>query len=128
LPYSGRAPIRLQVDEDGGWLDESGEPIPLLDGCTDVDISITPFTNTLAIRRLGLKPGQTCEILAAYFAIPEMDVRPAWQRYTCLEISPDGGAYRYEDKGQPQGFSANLPVDADGLVLDYPDLFRRVWS
>ena len=24
------------------------------------------------------------------------------------------------------GFSAELPVDEDGLVLDYPDLFRRV--
>jgi hypothetical protein len=24
------------------------------------------------------------------------------------------------------GFTADLPVDADGLVLDYPGLFKRV--
>ena len=24
------------------------------------------------------------------------------------------------------GFRADLPVDEDGIVLDYPDLFRRV--
>jgi uncharacterized protein len=25
------------------------------------------------------------------------------------------------------GFTADLQVDADGLVLDYPGLFRRAW-
>jgi len=40
------------------------------------------------------------------------------QRYTCLER----GLYRFE-AGR---FEAELPVDADGLVLDYPGLFRRI--
>jgi len=26
------------------------------------------------------------------------------------------------------GFSAELPVDQDGLIMDYPGLFRRVFS
>ncbi|HMD90209.1 MAG TPA: putative glycolipid-binding domain-containing protein [Anaerolineaceae bacterium] len=128
LPESGRVPIRVQADGNGGWLDESGEPIPLLDGCTDMDISITPFTNTLPIRRLELKPGETGEIRAAYFAIPEMEVRPVQQRYTCLEISAIGGIYRYEEVGQTERLTADLQVDADKLVLDYTGLFRRVWS
>jgi uncharacterized protein len=25
------------------------------------------------------------------------------------------------------GFTADLPVDLDGLILDYPGLFRRVF-
>jgi hypothetical protein len=33
--------------------------------------------------------------------------------------------YRYESL-DGSGFSAELAVDADGLVLDYPGLFRRV--
>jgi len=46
------------------------------------------------------------------------------QRYTCLERGDDGSLYRYEGLGT--GFVTNLPVDPDGLVLDYPDIFRRV--
>ena len=48
------------------------------------------------------------------------------QRYTCLERDADGGLYRYEDRGTFRGFTADLPVDADGLVLDYPGIFRRL--
>jgi uncharacterized protein len=128
LLESNFPPLRLQADGDGGWADESGDPIPLLDGCLDVDISITPFTNTLPIRRLELKPGESIEIVTAYIAVPEMQVQPSHQRYTCLECSSAGGIYRYEDQGLFQGFTADLPVDSDGLVLEYPELFRRIWS
>jgi uncharacterized protein len=48
------------------------------------------------------------------------------QRYGCLQARADGGLYRFE--ALPSGFTAELPVDADGLVLDYPGLFRRAWS
>jgi hypothetical protein len=33
--------------------------------------------------------------------------------------------YKYE--GLESGFTAELQTDRDGLVLDYPDLWRRVW-
>ena len=36
-------------------------------GCEYVDISETPFTNTLVIRRLGLTPGESADISVAYF-------------------------------------------------------------
>jgi len=123
---SSSADIRLHADGQGHWKLDTGGPLQLLDGCMDVDISITPFTNTLPIRRLGLKQGQASEILVAYIAVPELDVKPARQRYACLQASPEGGLYRY--KGLSTGFTANLPVDGDGLVLDYPKLCRRVWS
>ena len=35
---------------------------------------------------------------------------------------------RYRFEVLPRGFAAELLVDADGLVIDYPQLFRRVWS
>ena len=55
-----------------------------------------------------------------------MRVEPTRQRYTCLERGEYDGRYRYEDEGLFQGFTADLSVDADGLVLDYPGLFRRI--
>jgi hypothetical protein len=36
------------------------------------------------------------------------------------------GVVRYVDRGRFEGFTAELPFDADGLVLDYPGLARRV--
>jgi hypothetical protein len=49
---------------------------------------------------------------------------PEPQRYTCLEKSDRGGLYRFLSLDGE--FTADLPVDAGGLVLDYPGLFRRV--
>ena len=47
------------------------------------------------------------------------------QRYTCLERRPDVARYLYESI--ESGFRAELTVDADGLVMEYAGLFRRVW-
>jgi hypothetical protein len=123
--------LHLHTDSDGHWSNASGEPLPALDGCIDIDFAATPFTNTLPIRRLDLKPGESAEIAVVYIDAPSLEVTPFRQRYTCLESDADGGRYRFEAlpyAALPDGFSAELSVDADGLVLDYPPLFRRVWS
>jgi hypothetical protein len=117
--------LALARDEAGAWT-VNGASAPELDGCTDVDIQVTPFTNSLPIRRLGLDTGKSAGIRVAYVPVPELDVRPAEQRYTCLDaLGPAGGRYRYE--GLFRDFTAELPVDGDGLVLDYAETFRRVW-
>ena len=126
VPDSGRTVLELLADGEGHWKRGDGEPVPELDGCIDVDISATPFTNTLPIRRLGLKPGEFEELTVIYIRVPELLVGPERQRYGCLEAQTDGGLYRFE--ALPSGFTAELPVDAEGLVIDYPGLFRRAWS
>ncbi len=119
--------LHFFTDGLGNWTTESGEALPLLKGCLDVDISATPFTNTLPIRRLALQPGSSATISMAYFAIPQMQVKITQQRYTCLEANPAGGRYRFESLVDGVShFTAELPVDRNGLVLDYPGLFRRV--
>jgi uncharacterized protein len=120
--------IKLNADGEGHWTDGSGNPVLSLNGCLEVDISATPFTNTLAIRRTRLQPGESADLVAAFIAVPEMAVTPSRQRYTCLELRSDGGLYKYEDEGLFQGFTADLSVDADGLVVKYPELFKRVWA
>jgi len=125
-PLDGRDPLHLRSDGEGNWSDASGRTIPELEGCSDVDLSATPFTNTLPIRRLDLGEGETSEIVAVYVDVPNMRLDASGQRYTCLEHSAGGGLYRYEDRALFRGFTADLPVDADGLVLDYPGIFRRM--
>jgi uncharacterized protein len=125
-PDSAQPVIELLADGEGCWKTGGGEPIPELDGCIDVDISATPFTNTLPIRRLGLEPGESEELTVTYIRVPELLVGPERQHYNCLEAQTDSGLYRFE--ALPSGFTAELPVDADRLVIDYPGLFRRAWS
>jgi uncharacterized protein len=119
--------LHLLTDGEGFWTTESGETIPLLKGCLNVDISATPFTNTLPIRRLALQPSSSATLSMVYIAVPQMQVEVTQQRYTCLEVAPSGGRYRFESLTNGlSSFTAELPVDRDGLVLDYPELFRRV--
>lgn len=120
---SGRT-VHLFADGQGQWTDSEGIACTSLDGCIDLDISRTPFTNTLPIRRLSLSPGQSVDLTVAYFSVPDLSFRPVPQRYTCLSLTPDGGIYRYE--GLDTNFTADLPVDAEGLVIDYPGLWKRV--
>jgi hypothetical protein len=116
--------LLVRTDGAGHWYNASGQLHSELNGCLDVDITVTPFTNTLPIRRLDLAPGQSAELLVAYIAVPALEIRPVPQRYTCLERHQAGATYRYE--GLSSGFTRDLPVDKDGLVIDYPGIWRRL--
>jgi len=116
---SGRV-LELESNGQGSWT-EDGKPQPELQGCIDVDIQATPLTNTLPIRRLEWPAGTAADIRLCYIAVPDLAVSPRTQRYTALE---PGSLYRFESLDS--GFTAELPVDEDGFVLDYPGLFRRM--
>jgi hypothetical protein len=73
--------LELLADGEGHWKRRGGEPLPVLDGCIDVDISATPFINTLPIRRLGLEPGESADVDVAYVRVPELLVGPERQRH-----------------------------------------------
>ncbi|MGH7358672.1 MAG: putative glycolipid-binding domain-containing protein [Candidatus Rokuibacteriota bacterium] len=113
--------LELSSDGSGDWADGSGTPRPDLAGTVDVDISATPFTNTLPIRRLTPRAGESETIRVVYVRLPELTVTVERQRYTCLE---PGRRYRFESL--ESGFAREIEVDGDGLVVMYPDLFRRV--
>jgi uncharacterized protein len=116
------AGIVLESDGRGHWSDGVGGALPELDGCVDVDITVTPFTNTLPIRRLPWVAGQARDLLMVYVLVPEMTFQPARQRYTCLESGDAGSVFRYESGS----FRRDLRIDPDGLVVDYPGFWRRV--
>jgi hypothetical protein len=116
----------LTGDGTGRWTGAGGERLPALDGCLDLDLSSTAFTNTLPIRRLGMAPGRSEEIVVVYVAVPGLAVSVARQRYQCLAWAPGGGRFRFEEPAS--GFTAEISVDGDGLVVEYPSIARRVWS
>jgi hypothetical protein len=119
--------VHLFTDGEGSWTTESGEALPSFKGCLDVDISATPFTNTLPIRRLALQSGSSATLNMLYLEVPQLHLEVTEQRYTCLEASTSAGQYRFESLvNGVSWFTAELSVDGDGLVVDYPALFRRV--
>lgn len=112
--------VELQGDGQGNWRDGSGQALHALHGCRDIDIWPTPFTNSLPIRRLNLRVGQREAIRVLFIEAPRLALSAQPQAYTRL----DAEHYRFEAL-DGNGFSATLQVDAQGLVLDYPGLFRR---
>src|SRR6266481_140963 len=112
--------VHLRRTEEGEWFDGNDRLLADLGGAFDVDLSITPLTNTFPIRRLGLAVGDSAELTAAYIAFPELTVSRDSQRYT--RLSSD--RYRYESLGSD--FVREITVDEHGLVITYPDLFHRV--
>ncbi len=118
--------IVLQSDGSGNWTTDTGKLVKSLEGCIDIDISATPFTNTIPVRRLSLKSGESREIKVVYIDIYNFNLRPVNQRYTCVESNLNGCKYRYENLNS--GFTAEFYVDKDGLVIDYPNLFKRVYN
>jgi hypothetical protein len=112
---------QLAMERRGGrWHDAAGTALPTFDDCIDIDLQGSPFTNTLPIRRERWEVGQSREFAMLY--IPFDDFVPIIDRqiYTCL--APRLFRYQAADRS----FEAELPVDEDGLVVDYPSLFERI--
>jgi uncharacterized protein len=133
-----RRQLDLRHDGHGGWtcVSQSGGlsdlPPPgcdasLLAGALDCDLGLSPLTNLMPIRRFGLheRPGSE-DFLMAWVSVPDLAVTASPQRYEHVRRNEDGSSVvRYIDRGNFDGFTAELELDADGLVVAYPGLAER---
>ncbi len=110
----------LGADGTGRWGEMNGAHRRDLTGCTDIDLPITPFTNSIPIRRLRLDVGDDAEVTAAVVDVETLGVVMIRQRYR--RLSPR----RFEYSNLDSGFTTTFDVDEYGLVHDYPDEFRRL--
>ena len=92
---------------------------PLDDDVLDIDLGFSPLFNTLPVLRHGLHAGGSSrEFVMAFVDVPSLDVSLSRQTYEPLERR----VVRYRSGS----FAADVRFDADGFVLDYPGLARRV--
>jgi hypothetical protein len=120
--WLGTQPVELSIRRDaaGRWT-LNGAACPAVAGCVDLDLSFTPATNLLPLRRLDLGVGDTAGIRSAWLDWPAGILAPLVQRYT----RQSSAAYDYEsDLPGTERFAATLRVDPDGWVLDYPGLWQ----
>ena len=104
----------------GTWIDGGGRRLPQLDGCIDIDLSGSPFTNTLPVRRVAWETGVPQHLTMAWIPLDTFEPFPDRQIYTRL----DDGRFRYQSADG--SFERVIDVDADGLVRLYPGLFEAV--
>lgn len=110
--------LQFESNGQGHWKDR-GKAVESFQGCIDVDIPLTPFTNSLPINRLRLSVGEERQIQVLYIDLLENSITPVRQKYKRLAAS----TYHYENV--PNDFEADIEVDTAGLVIDYPALFER---
>lgn len=119
----GVAEVRLERDATGSWRID-GALAPQLEGCADIDLEASAFTNAIPVRRLGLAVGGSAEAPAAYVRAPNLEVERLEQTYT--RVKGDRGQPRYNYSAPSFDYRAELVYDKHGLVLDYPGLAVRV--
>jgi hypothetical protein len=120
LELDGGSTSRVLVaDGAGRWRWDGGPELAQVAGALDVDLTITPATNTLPIRRLAaLEVGQAADLRMAWVQFPGLEVLASDQHYQ--RLAPDRWRFCTGD------FETELLVDPDGLVLDYGGLFRSL--
>ena len=112
--------FHLIADTAGNWTDKSGTAYPEFKECTFIDITLTPFTNSLPINNLRMTIGESREFDLIYIDVLEAQMRIDRQKYTKLSSNN----YRFENDGGK--FTADITVDEDGFVIDYPKLFQML--
>lgn len=119
----GSAGLDLRRDPGTGWA-VNGEPRPDLAEALDCDLAGCPLTNTMPVLRHDLlrEPGDL-RLVMAFIEVPSLRVVPSRQRYTHLRTGDAGGAVIKYRSG---AFESDIVFDADGFVLEYPQLGRRV--
>jgi hypothetical protein len=122
--------LTINRTDDGVWLLDTGTGTGgTRDDCagaTDVDLAFSPMFNTLPIRRLGLhrEPGEHT-IPVVFVSLPELEVRVVEQTYRTVSVL-DESTGRAEIGFRWGDFTADLQVDAEGVVTSYPGLARRL--
>jgi uncharacterized protein len=85
-----------------------------LEDVLDVDLGGSPLTNTLVLKRLGMRDAT---VAAAWVLPPSLAVVRAEQTYTVL--SPTTVRYASDN------FETDIELDEHGYVRDYPGLAKR---
>jgi hypothetical protein len=121
--------LHVHVDAEQRWQIERepvaeigmvSEDTAALAGFFDIDLSLSPATNTLPIRRLAPAIGETVDVTAVWIGFPELVVELLPQRYTRL----DERRYRYESNDG--AFVREIEIDDLGLVVRYEGLWQRI--
>ena len=117
--------LALRRDRAGHWIGAAGAPLEELAHCQTVALPSTPFSTTLATRRLDLGTGQAADLAVIAISFPDLRLGATVHRYHCLARHTAGARYRRE--AMDDDLNGEFSTDGDDLVVDFAGAFSRVW-
>lgn len=126
LGHDGSGTWTIAADAEGELdLPPPGGDAAVLAGALDCDVGLSPVTNTMPILRHGLlEGGGPVELTTAWVAVPALALHADAQRYRHVRVDGDRRLVRFE--AVDGSFAADIVLDSDGVVLDYPEIARRL--
>jgi hypothetical protein len=109
----------LATDGRGRWGEMNGEHRTELDGCIDIDLQGTPFTNSILTHRLPLYVGHSSTQNVITVDTETLGVTVVPQMYTRVDT------HRWQYISLLQNKSVEVVVDEFGFVIDEPGAFSR---
>ncbi len=122
---SGERHVALSRSEEGIWLVDHGAGAVRtdFDGAADIDVAYSPLFNALPVRRLGLhRSAAEHELPMVFVDLPSLEVGLTRQTYRTVSVGPERSVVSFAS----ERFVAELTVDSEGLVIDYPGLAKRL--
>ncbi|MGW6376581.1 putative glycolipid-binding domain-containing protein [Rhodococcus sp. NPDC055112] len=117
---SGERQVSISRDSEGNWMVENGTnpKRSTFGGALDVDVVLSPFFNTLPIRRLGMHTdSEDIQVPVVYVYLPDLSVQEASLTYS----SGSDGIHVLSPVS-----SSSVTIDRDGFILDYQGLAERI--
>ena len=106
-------------------LPEPGGAVAEFSGALDCDLALSPLTNSMPVLRHDLlEAGGPVDLLMAWVSAPDLAVYASRQRYRFVRKQGETSVIRYESRDS--NFVSEVTFDRDGLVIDYPQLGRRL--
>lgn len=111
----------IETNTNRQWFDQNGNELSELYGAIDIDISCTPFTNSLPINRSKWIINNPQNFRMVYIKVPELTLMNVKQVYTLIKEEKDYLLFDYKSSA----IHTTIKFDKNGYVLDYPNLFNR---
>ncbi len=123
---TGERTLMLSRVPGGQWVADQGSgprTLSQVEMALDVDLLASAFTNSLAIRRLGLhRAVGEATLTVASVGGPDPEVSPVQHVYRTVSADGQGAVIHYTG---PLG-ERELTLDADGFVIHFPGLSDRL--
>ncbi|HTR15307.1 MAG TPA: putative glycolipid-binding domain-containing protein [Roseiarcus sp.] len=117
--FVGDRSINFDIRRDAENWRLNGVVVPGLGHLLDLDLSFTPATNLLQLKRAAPRIGESVSLPAAWFSLNDGRLTELPQIYKRLTEK----TYDYAAPSVP--YRAVLEVDKDGFAMSYPGLWRR---
>ena len=112
----------LGRDRSGRWGEVNGAHRPDLDGCSDIELRMNPFTTSAIMKRLPLLDSHAASLSVASVNVETLEVTPRQRTFTRLSAR----RWRYISPFLETEVESEL--DSYGLIVDEPESFRRQTS